>query len=148
MEPQAATSKPDISAGWTKTTILSAYLSGALKHAIFKPRGKPSNVWERGMHAVCKTDNTVIENWYICKRQNSKQEDCNELFNLKLSHGNKRLREHCEKHEIDDEKQEKYFSVSYEQMISALDKANLLGDSYGLISFRKVLPRPDAMGNW
>lgn len=140
-------SKPDISGGWTKTAMLSSYLAGALKHAVYKPRGKPSNVWERGMHAVCKADNTVIENWYICKRKNDKEKDCNDLFNLKLSHGNSRLREHCEKHDKDT-KQDKLFLVSYDQMISALDKANLLGDSYGLISFRKILPRPEDMGNW
>lgn len=140
-------SKPDISGGWTKTAMLSAYLAGALKHAIYKPRGKPSDVWGRGMYAVCRADNTVVENWYICKRMNDQKNYCNELFNLKLSHGNSRLREHCDKHDKD-EKQEKCFMVSYDQMISALEKANLLGDSCGLVSFRQVLPRPEIMGAW
>lgn len=82
---QAKRPKPDISSGWTKTGILGSYLAGALKDTIYKPRGKPSDVWQRGMHAVCKADNTLIENWYICKRMNQKQEVCNELFNLQLS---------------------------------------------------------------
>lgn len=142
--------KSDISGGWTNMTLMKSYLCGALKHAVYKPRGKPSDVWQRGIHAIHLADDTVIENWYICKRKDTNQNDCNRLFNLKLRHGNKSLREHCEKHDRNEaEKQdEKYFLVSYEQMVNALDKSNLVGDSYGLVSFREVLPRPEVMGNW
>lgn len=95
------------------------------------------------MHAICKADNTLIENWFIC----------NELFNLKLSSGNSRLREHCEKHDKQqkqdkEQMKDKLFLLSYDRIISALNKANLLGDSYGVIPFRKILPRPEEMGNW
>lgn len=140
----------DISGGWTKATILSSYLAGALTHIAFKPRGKASDVWKRGLNAVCKADNTIIDNWYICKRIDEEKKECNELFNLKLSRGNIRLRTHCDKHDQreKDKEEEKRFLISYDEMVSALDKANEVGDSYGLVSFRKFLPRPEVMGDW
>lgn len=139
--------KEDISGGWTNMTLFNSYLGGALKHDVYKPRGKGSDVWARGINAIYKADNTIVPDWYICKRMNAEMNDCNQLFNLKLRQGNSRLREHCDKHDQEG-KQEKLFQVSYEQMISALDKANLVGDSYGIVSFRAHLPRPELMKIW
>lgn len=139
--------KADISGGWTDLTLRNSYLAGALKHAVYKPRGKPSDVWTRGIFAIYKADDAIVPDWYICKRKDEMMNDCNQLFNIKLRDGNSRLREHCDKHD-QKENQEKFFRISYDQMVSALDKANLFGDNYGVVSFRQLLPRPEVMEIW
>lgn len=137
--------REDISGGYTKSNLINSYASGIVKHGKFKPRGKPSNVWDRGIYALYKTDDSIISNWYICKRT-----ECNEFFNMKLSQGNKRLREHLAQHDKDDEKSEPSpsFTVTWEQFYKALNRANTLGDSHGLISFEDVLPKPKEMPIW
>lgn len=122
--PPVLKQRADISGGYTKSILLNGYASGLLTHVKHKPRGKPSDVWNRGIFALSKSDGTIIPDWYICKR-----DDCNQMFNKKLSQGNSSLRDHLAQH---DKKSEQRFTLSYDQMISALERAAISGDSYGV----------------
>lgn len=141
-KPAPKKEKEDITGGWSQTTLLNSYLSGVIKHEVYKPRGKPSDVWQRGLYALYKLDGSIIPDWYICKHN-----DCNQLFNLKLSKGNSRLRDHLAQHDKEAGKVE-VFSLSYDQMVSVLQRSNIVGDAYGIVRFGEILPRPEAIKNW
>lgn len=159
-ESKTPPKKADFAGGYNKLSLQTSYKSGLILHTKCKPRGKPSDVWDRGFYALALLNGSIIPDWYICKR-----DDCDEILNVKLSQGNKRLRDHLRQHDKSTEtekenkdehkeehkeehKDEQFFMVSYDQMLSALERSCKIGDSYGLVSFRKVLPRPDIMKTW
>lgn len=52
--------KPDFTGGFNKLSLQTSYKSGLILHTKCKPRGKPSDVWDRGFYALALLNGSII----------------------------------------------------------------------------------------
>lgn len=110
---------------WTEKLMAEAFANQTIEE--YEPPLK-SEIWALGLRMLrYKNRGTTIPHWFRCSL-------CGIFFNCVLGGGNGKLRNHMFKHN------RPVYTFTKSELADALNRANKLGDQYGLIDFNELIP--------